>query len=177
VVGLDNSLAQLTTARSLQREFDVAFPLIWADAEHPPLAAGRFDVAVSEYGAAIWCDPYRWIPEAARLLRPGGRLAFLGNSVTVMLCAPDFEHHGPATATMARPQRGMHRLSFPDSTATEFHLSHGDMIRLLRASGFEVVDLIELYAPPGVTPTHDFADAEWASRWPVEEAWIARKVG
>jgi hypothetical protein len=32
-----------------------------------------------EYGAAIWCDPYRWIPEAARLLRPGGELLFLGN--------------------------------------------------------------------------------------------------
>jgi hypothetical protein len=31
------------------------------------------DLAVSEYGASIWCDPHRWIPEAHRLLRPGGR--------------------------------------------------------------------------------------------------------
>ena len=38
-----------------------------------------FDLAISEYGAAIWADPYKWIPEAARLLRPGGQLIFLGN--------------------------------------------------------------------------------------------------
>ena len=30
------------------------------------------DLAISEYGAAIWCDPYVWIPEAARLLRRSG---------------------------------------------------------------------------------------------------------
>jgi len=34
---------------------------------------------ISEYGASIWCDPYRWIPEASRLLRPGGDLVFLVN--------------------------------------------------------------------------------------------------
>ena len=46
-----------------------------------------FDLAFSEYGASIWCDPYLWIPEAYRLLRPGGRLVFLRNSPLVMLCA------------------------------------------------------------------------------------------
>ena len=89
MVGLDNSPAQLATARQLQQEFDLRFPLVQADAERSPLRSGAFDLAVSEYGAAIWCDPYRWIPEAARLLRPGGRLVFLGNSTLLMLCAPD----------------------------------------------------------------------------------------
>lgn len=37
-----------------------------------PLGAGCADLVISEYGASVWCDPYRWIPEAARLLRPGG---------------------------------------------------------------------------------------------------------
>ncbi len=67
VVGIDNSRQQLNTARALQREFSLEFPLIHADAEHVPLASAAFDFAISEYGAAIWCDPYRWIPEAARL--------------------------------------------------------------------------------------------------------------
>ena len=37
----------------------------------PGLPDASFDLALSEYGASIWVDPYRWIPEAARLLRPG----------------------------------------------------------------------------------------------------------
>jgi SAM-dependent methyltransferase/GNAT superfamily N-acetyltransferase len=176
-VGLDNSPAQLATAQALQRQFGIQFPLLWADAERVPLAANRFDLAISEYGAAIWCDPYRWIPEAARLLRPGGRLVFLGNSVVVTLCVPDFEHDGSATPTMLRPQRGMHRSAYPDTIATEFHLSHGDLIRLLRAAGFEILDLIEVYAPPGASSNHDFVDAGWASQWPAEEVWIARLRG
>ncbi|MEA3502223.1 MAG: class I SAM-dependent methyltransferase, partial [Actinomycetota bacterium] len=78
-VGIDNSAAQLATARRLQREHDLAFPLIHGIAEHLPFRDESFDVVLSEYGAAIWADPYRWIPEAARVLRPGGDLVFLGN--------------------------------------------------------------------------------------------------
>ena len=50
------------------------------------LRTPSFDLAVSEYGASLWCDPARWIPEAARLLRPAGRLVFLTNSTLTMLC-------------------------------------------------------------------------------------------
>jgi len=67
--GLDNSAAQLATARALQDRFGLRFPLIHASAEHTPFAGATFDLAISEYGASIWCDPYVWIPEAARLLR------------------------------------------------------------------------------------------------------------
>src|SRR5580698_3298761 len=59
-VGLDNSAAQLATARQLQDRFGLRFPLIHASAEQVPLADGSFDLAISEYGASIWCDPYRW---------------------------------------------------------------------------------------------------------------------
>ncbi|MEM8923513.1 MAG: GNAT family N-acetyltransferase [Actinomycetota bacterium] len=178
VVGLDNSPRQLETARVLQAEFDVPFPLIWADAERAPLADASFDVAISEYGAAIWCDPYRWIPEAARLLRPGGRLSFLGNSTLSMLCVNEFEaDDGPATATMQRPQRGIHRFAWYDNLGIEFHISHGEMIRLLRSSGFEVVDLVELYIPPDADSPFMFLDPEWGAKWPAEEVWIARRTG
>ena len=76
VVALDIASQQLATARVFQREFELPFPLVHADAERPPFADESFDFAISQYGASIWCDPYRWIPEAARILRPGGRLVF-----------------------------------------------------------------------------------------------------
>ena len=60
-----------------------------------------FDLAISEYGASIWADPHAWIPEAARLLRPGGRLIFLINATLLMLCMPDEER--PATERAAPP--------------------------------------------------------------------------
>ena len=146
--GLDNSAAQLATARQLQDRFGLRFPLVHASAEQAPFADASFDLAISEYGASIWCDPYRWIPEAARLLRPGGQLIFLLNSVLLMLTVPDAEDQ-PATDRLLRPFFGMHRFEWPDDESVEFHLGHGDMIRLLRGCGLEVEDLLELRPGPG----------------------------
>lgn len=175
VVGIDNSPRQLATARALQAEFDLPFPLLFGDAEHAPFPDASFDVAISEYGAAIWCDPYAWIPEAARLLRPGGHLVFLGNSVAAMLAVREFEAEGPAEATLVRAQRDMHRFAWFDTLGVEFHISHGEMIRLLRDTGFDVEDLIELYIPEGAQSGYTFIDNEWGARWPVEDVWMARK--
>ena len=92
-----------------------------------------------------------------------------------MLCGPDDEDE-PSTERMLRPQRDMHRFTWPDG-GVEFHISHGDMIRLLRANGFEVEDLIELYAPDGEAgSSFNYAPAGWSRKWPVEEIWKARKV-
>ena len=57
VVGIDNSAKQLETARALQREHGLDFPLIHGNAESVPLHDGSFDLAFSEYGACLWCDP------------------------------------------------------------------------------------------------------------------------
>ncbi|HEY2688309.1 MAG TPA: class I SAM-dependent methyltransferase [Streptosporangiaceae bacterium] len=173
-VGLDNSAAQLATARELQQRFGRRFPLIQASAERTPLAGAAFDLAISEYGASIWCDPYAWIPEAARLLRPGGELIFLVNSVLLMLTIPD-EDDLPATERLQRPFFGMHRFEWPGDESVEFHLGHGDLIRLLRRCGFEIEDLIELRPEPGATSSHPLATIDWASQWPSEEVWKARK--
>ena len=145
-VGIDNSEAQLATARRFQQEFGLEFPLLHGNAEEVPFPDGSFDLAISEYGASIWCDPYRWIPEAARLLRPGGRLVFLVNSVLLMLCVPDDED-APATDRLLRPYFGMHRFEWPDDDSVEFHLPHGEMIALLRDTGFEVEGLTEIRPP------------------------------
>ena len=178
-VGVDITPEQLATARELQREHGLEFPLLEANAEAVPLPDASFDLAISEYGAAIWCDPYRWIPEAARLLRPGGRLIFVGNSTLLMLCSPE-EGELPVGDRLLRPHfGGLGRFDWADesSVEVEFHLGHGDMIRLLRASGFDVEDLIELQAPEGATTRYPYVTPEWARRWPSEEVWIARRRG
>jgi SAM-dependent methyltransferase len=172
-VGLDPTAGQLAIARQLQTELARPFPLIRAAAEEVPLRESCVDLAISEYGAAIWADPYRWIPEAARVLRPGGELVFLGNSTLMMLCAPD-EDGVAADERLVRPQFGMHRFEWPDDPTVEFHLSPGDWIRLLRANRFVIEDLIELRPPEGSTTDYEFVTEAWARKWPCEEAWRAR---
>ena len=174
-VGIDITPAQLETARRMQGEFGLDFPLLEASAEDVPLPDGSFDLAISEYGASIWADPYRWIPEAARLLRPGGHLVFLVNGTTMILCSPDEEL--PPDRKLRRPYFGMHRFEWDGTGGIEFHLGYGEWIRLLRENGFAVENLIEIQAPPEGEP-HRFPglpDREWARRWPSEEIWVARK--
>src|SRR5213593_960465 len=143
VVGVDNSEAQLETARRLQREHGLEFPLLHGNAESVPYPDQSFDFAISEYGACLWADPKKWVAEAARLLRPGGRLHFLTNAFLLCLCMDDDESK-PATDRLLRPAFGVYRMEWPDSSGIEFHLSHADWIRLLRDSGFEIEDLIEI---------------------------------
>jgi SAM-dependent methyltransferase len=141
-----------------------------------PLPDASFDLAISEYGASIWCDPYRWIPEASRLLRPGGRLIYLVNGTIFMLCSPD-EPDAPAVDRLLRPYFGMHRFEWSDDESVEFHLGYGDTIRILRESGFEVEDLIEVQAPAEGVTDSPYVTYDWARRWPGEEVWKARKHG
>jgi SAM-dependent methyltransferase len=175
-VGVDVTEAQLATARRLQAEHGLTFPVIHASAEAVPLPDASFDLVLSEYGASIWCDPYLWIPEAARLLRAGGRLVFLGNGSILMLCVPDAEDEA-AGPTLLREYFGMHRFDWPDDDppSVEFHLGYGDWIRVLRANGFEVENLIEVRPPEEATSRYPFVTLEWARRWPSEEIWIARR--
>jgi SAM-dependent methyltransferase len=175
-IAIDNSEEQLATARALQAEFGIEFPLLHGNAERVPLPSAGFDLAISEYGASIWCDPYEWIPEAARLLRPGGQLVFLVNSVFAMLCMPDDENL-PAEERLLRPYFGMHRFEWPDDDAVEFHLPHGELIALLRANGLQVEELTEVRPPDGSTSRYPWVDLEWCQRWPCEEIWKARKLG
>jgi len=175
VVAIDNSPKQLETAARLQREHGLDFPLILGNAERVPYPDASFDFAISEYGAALWADPEAWIPEAARLLRPGGRLVFLTNHVLSYLCSPDLEAD-PMTERLQRPMFGMGRTVWPDvDGAVEFHPSHGDWIRLFVANGFEVEQLVEPQIPEGATTTYQWMPYAWARQWPCEEIWKVRK--
>jgi ubiquinone/menaquinone biosynthesis C-methylase UbiE len=173
-VGVDPTPAQLATARQMQQEFGLDFPLVQAAAESVPLPDASFDLAVSEYGASIWADPSSWIPEAARLLRREGRLVFLCNSPLSILCM----RLDGIDECLQRPQRGMIKIEWPDTGEVEFHPPHGEWIDVLRSAGLEVERLLELYAPDDAK-THEYysyVTAEWARKWPAEEIWVARKA-
>jgi SAM-dependent methyltransferase len=181
-VGLDNSSNQLATARMLQEEFGLRFPLVNADAERAPFADESFDFAISQYGAATWCDPHRWIPEASRILRGGGRLVFETGSPLAMCCYPTDDDEAPADLRLHRDYFGMHRFEWRGPSGAveviEFRIGHGDMVRLLRSSGFEIEDLIEIQAPSegADAQAQPYIPVEWARRWPSSEAWRARKL-
>jgi SAM-dependent methyltransferase len=171
-VGIDISEKQLATARAMQVELGIDFPLVLGNAERVPYEDDSFDLAISEYGASLWCDPYQWIPEAARLLSPGGRLMVLRPSPLFALCVPP---QGQASTALLRPQFGLRRLDWGKST--EFNLPHGEMLRLLRPHGFLVEDLIEIQAPRDAHQDFSCVSADWAHNWPSEEIWKARLAG
>jgi SAM-dependent methyltransferase len=173
-VAIDISRAQLDIAARFQREFGPSFPLVHADAEQVPFDKDSFDVAISEYGASLWCEPRSWLDEASRLLRDGGRLIFVTNSGFLMACTE--QDGGPAHDRLVRDYFGIGPIEFTAETVVEFHSTHGEWVRALGEAGFVLENLVEVRPPAGAKPRFDFASVEWARRWPSEEIWIARKT-
>lgn len=89
---------------------------------------------------------------------------------------PAHDSDGPMRPKLLRPYFGMYKTVWPDSPdATEFHLTHGDWVALLRANSLSIERLVELKAPPGSTTDWPWADPDWATKWPAEDAWVVRK--
>lgn len=175
VVGVDNSPRQLETAARLQREHGLDFPLLLGNAERVPYPDSSFDFAISEYGAVLWADPEAWVPESARLLRPGGRLHVLTNSLLYWLATPDGDD-APPSDRLVRPQfGGTGRTAWPEDGSVEFHLGHGDWIRLFTGAGFEVLELLEPAVPAGAASWFMAGADAWATQWPIEEVWKVRR--
>lgn len=176
VVAIDPTPGQLETAMRMRKLHQLDFDIEQGFAESVPYPDGSFDFAISEYGAALWADPYKWIPEAARLLKPGGTLVFLTNAPLAVMCEQEHESDGPPGTELLRPYFGMFKTNWPDCPGeTEFHFTHGDLIALLRANDFSIERLLEIQAPPGATSRFPWISPEWATQWPTEEAWIVRK--
>ncbi len=176
VVGIDNSEQQLATARRLAAEHGLEIEWIHGNAEHVPYPDESFDFAISEYGVAIWADPHKWVPEAHRVLRPGGELALLGNSSLVAICVP-LDVDEPAGRTLLRSYFDLHRYDWDDGedVGTEFNLPISGWFRLFKETGFEVLDFYELRAPEAGPEVRFFASADWAHDFPSEQAWRVRK--
>ncbi len=172
-VGIDLSERQLEHARRLMTAAGVSFPLIHGSAEHVPLPEGSFDIVFCDHGAMTFADPYRTVPEASRLLRPGGLFAFNHHTPIESIVWPlDADRVGER---LVIDYFGMHALD--DGEEVTFQLPYGEWIRLFRANGFVIEDLIE--PRPADDATSSYRDAEelaWARRWPAEEIWRVRKA-
>ena len=70
----------------------------------------------------------------------------LTNGLLVQLTAP-MDADAPVGEQLLRPQFGMHRIQWDGETSWEFHLAHGEWIRLFRENGFEIEALVEPQVP------------------------------
>lgn len=138
-VGLDNSARQLAHARRLMGERGVTFPLLQASAEELPFPDESFDIVFCDHGAMTFADPRCTVPEAARLLRPGGLLAFNMASPLFHLC---WGEDGKFGSVLQQDYFGMRR--YEEDDQVEYQLPYGEWIRLFRQNGLIVEDLIEL---------------------------------
>lgn len=177
VVAIDPTANQLATARRLADLHMTSIEFVEAIAESVPYPDASFDFAISEYGAAIWADPYAWIPEAHRLLRGGGILSFLGYASWNEVFMPRVPE--PVIGHQAlRSYFGMRRIEWIDvdgDDGVEFNLPISEWFGLFKESGFEVVDFFEIRAPDDAVGTRFGIPADWARAYPSEQAWVLRK--
>ncbi len=172
VVGLDVSERQLEHARRNMRDAAVEFPLVHASAEAAPLAESSFDIVFCDHGAMTFCDPSRTVPEAARMLRPGGLLAFSAATPILNICWNEAQD---------RVDDRLHanyfdQRCFEDASSVNFSLPYGEWIDLFRSNGFTIENLIELRPPADAQTTYtDYAPLEWARAWPAEQIWRVKK--
>ena len=171
-VGLDLSIRQLEHARALMRRAHVNFPLVNASGEQLPFADGSFDVVFCDHGAMTFADPLKTVPEAARVLRSGGSFAFNIESVLHFICWN--EDGAKADEALHRDYFDVRKDTYEGSVT--FNLPYGEWIRLFRANGLDVEDLIELRPSVRARSTYEeFVTPGWARRWPAENIWKARK--
>ncbi len=173
VTGIDISAPQLATARRLNTEHGLAVTFLEGNAEATGLETGAFDFAISEYGAAIWCDPDLWLPEAHRLLKPGGALVFLGNHPLSIISTP--LNGAPCDRVLHRPYRGLTGADWTDveidPAGIEFNRTIAGWMALFAAVGFDVTAYHELYAPEGDAPDRFSVPGAWAQDYPAEQIW------
>jgi SAM-dependent methyltransferase len=179
VYAIDNSEQQLATARRLAEHHGVTgIEWVHGNAETVDQPDCSFDIAISEYGAAIWCDPSVWVPEAHRLLVPGGTLTMLGNHPLGMVCSP-VSGDAPAGRTLERDYFELGRLDWTDAVedpgGIEFNMEISSWFRLFRETGFDVLDYREIRAPHDATGTRFWVTADWAHRFPAEQVWVLAK--
>lgn len=172
-IGLDLSDKQLAHAGALMDEADLHLPLVQGSGEQLPFKGESFDVVFADYGAFTFADPYRTIPEAARVLRPGGLLAFSHIGPLYAITTPlDADHAG---GRLVFDYFGMHRFEDPEGMV-EFDLPYGDWIGLFVENGLAIERLVETRpAEDAVSTYRDAEDLAWSRRWPSECIWRLRK--
>jgi SAM-dependent methyltransferase len=172
VVGLDLSKRHLAHARREAARAHSALPLVRANAEIVPFRDASFDVIFCDWGAMSFCDPFRTVPEAARLLRPSGILAFA--TLSPWRAVSQDRRTDRIGTRLRYAYFDLHRVPYPDEV--DFTLPYGEWIQLFRAHGFEVEGLHETRPGPQAASSYlGRAEQLWARRWPLEMLWRVRK--
>ena len=166
-VGLDLSREQLRHAR----QGSASVPVLVSNAEQLPFASAVFDVVFCDHGAMSFCDPALILPEVARVLRPGGLLAFC--AATPLLYLTWNMEKGTQSRRLHHTYDDLGLIDFDDGTV-DWVLPPGEWIQVLRAHGFDIEDLIELRPEADAPTTYTFVPGAWAHRWPAEWIWRAR---
>ena len=172
-IGMDNSLQQLRHARVAQGNRSTRVPLVQAVAELLPFRDQSFDVVFCDYGAMSFADPTVTVPEVARVLAPGGLLAFSTTTPFLLACWPD--EADEVTTALHYPYFGMRRMEWSADETVDFQLPYGEWIRLFRKNGFTIEDLVEVRPPTGARTTFPGRPLRWARKWPAEMIWKVRK--
>jgi SAM-dependent methyltransferase len=169
---VDPSTKQLAHARAAAKTASVQVQLLQGYAEALPVGSASFDIAFSDYGGLSWAPPAESIPEAARVLRPGGVLAFCTHSPLFFMFWDDQRQ------TLAQtPQRSYFDIATRRvEDAVDYQLPYGDWIALFAANGLTVERLLENRPLDNVSTTFKDRPLDASRTYPVENIWRLRKL-
>ncbi|WP_159945082.1 MULTISPECIES: class I SAM-dependent methyltransferase [unclassified Nocardiopsis] len=167
VAGFDLSARQLRHSRRLDAETGHALPTVQADAQHLPFLDASFDAVFSSFGAFPFVpSAEEALAEAARVLRPGGRLVF---SVThpIRWSFPDDPGEHGFTVRQSYFDRRAYVEEDDDGNAVyvEHHHTVGDWVRGIARAGLVLRDMVEPEWPEGL-------DRVWGGWGPVRGRMI-----
>lgn len=145
VVCSDLSLGMLEVGRQIEESHGIRLPLVQCDATRLPFADESFDTVFTSYGAVPFvADSAGLLAEAARVVRPGGRVVF-STTHPFRWAFPDVPGAAGLTATMSYFDRTPYvetddhgRLAY-----AEHHRTMGDRVRELVAAGLVLKDVVE----------------------------------
>lgn len=173
-VGIDNSKQQLEAAKKLLTKEKLNIPLYHCSAERTPFKEESFDLVFCDHGAMSFSPPTPTLKEVSRVLKTGGHFIFNMQSPIHEMCYN--ASTDKVDAQLHLNYFEMEKYQDPKSGMLSFQQSFSKWIRCFLSTGFEIVDLIELQAPKDGRSTYDFAELDWAEKWPAENIWKLRKT-